>query len=400
MMTRTLRVEQRRRAQRDEEEEGQEHDGGVAGRERAGGEDAAGDGGEQRPQHDEAEAARARSGAQVQFDDAPGPAHAEDRQRQHGEVDDSQQAALVGPRLQGRTLVVREAGESVDDGGEVGRRRPRGARVLGLVEECRHPGHEEQAANGHGDQRGPRRLLGTPVPATAHHRHDKPDAHHGHEVDGPVLGVEQCRHHDGDRDEVARTGRGDRPGQGEEAAAGQQDDQRVHAGLGGVVDREGRAGQEHEHRPGDRPAPEAPSAQPADRQREHGDHAGQGPHGVVGLSEEDDPEVQEVVVEGRCAVVLERVRDLVQRKAGDVDGQGLVEPEARAGPEAEDEPGGDHQPHEHAGNEARTTGESGNLLRHGAHGRTMGLRSRIIRRRRRPARGEGNRQSEGGKGAP
>ena len=42
------RVEQRRRPQRDEEEEGQEHDGGVAGGERAGREDAAGDGGEQR----------------------------------------------------------------------------------------------------------------------------------------------------------------------------------------------------------------------------------------------------------------------------------------------------------------------------------------------------------------
>ena len=80
--------------------------------------------------------------------------------------------------------------------------------------------------------------------------------------------------------------------------------------------------------------------------------------------------MEEVVVEGRRPVVLERVRDLVQRQAGDVDRQRLVEPEARAGPEAEEQPGGDDQPDADPDDGARATGESGNLLGHGPHGRT------------------------------
>ena len=80
---------------------------------------------------------------QVELDDAAGLADAEHGQRQHGEVDDGEQAALVGAGLQGRALVVGEAGERVDDGGEVRRRGPRRPRVLRLVEERRHPGQEQ-----------------------------------------------------------------------------------------------------------------------------------------------------------------------------------------------------------------------------------------------------------------
>ena len=187
-------------------------------------------------------------------------------------------------------------------------------------------------------------------------------------------------------------------GQGEEAAAGQQDDQRVHARLGGVVDREGRAGQQDEHRPGHGPAAESPPAEPADRERGHGDEARERPDGIVGLPEQGDPEVQQVVVERRGPVVLQGVGDLVQRQAGDVDGQRLVEPQARSGPEAEEQSGGDDEPHRHAGNEARTTGESGNLLRHGAHGRTMGLGLGSSAAGGGRARSEGNRRTKGGKG--
>ena len=162
--------------ERHEEQERQEHHGGVARGERAGRDDAAGDRREQRPQHDEADAACARPGAQVELDDAAGEPHAEHRQRQHGEVDDGEQAALVRPGLQRRTLVVGEPGERVDDGGEVGRRGPRRPGVLGLVEERRHPRHEEQAARGDRDERRPRRVLGAAAAACAHDGRDQPDA--------------------------------------------------------------------------------------------------------------------------------------------------------------------------------------------------------------------------------
>ena len=241
---------------------------------------------------------------------------------------------------------------------------------------------------------------GCPCRRAADDGHDEPDPDHGHQVDGPVLRVEECRPHDGDRNEVPGAGFIDRPAQRKEPAAGQEDDQRIHARLRGVVHGERCAGEQHEGRPGHRPASQAPAAEPGDRQRDHRDHARQGAHGVVGLPEEDDPEVEEVVVQRRRTVVLQRVGDLVQRQAGDVDGQGLVQPQARPGPEAKEQGGGDHHPHADADDEARATSETGYLLRHGPHGRTRGLRSRIIRRRGRPAQGEGNRHSEGGKGAP
>src|SRR6202034_4011899 len=101
----------------------------------------------------------------------------------------------------------------------------------------------------------------------------------------------------------------------------------------------------------------------------------------------------------RCAVVLERIGDLAQRQTGDVDGEGLVEPQARAGPEAKEQAGGDHHPHADADYEARATSESGNLLRHGAHGRTRALRSRIIRRRGRAGEAKCTETTKGERGA-
>ena len=297
------------------------------------------------PSTTKVEAAGPGPGAQVELDDAPGQAEAEDGQRQHGEVDDGQQPTLVRRRLQRGTLVVREAGEGVDDGGEVGRRRPWGARVLGLVEERRHPGHEEHDADRHRDQRRPRSLLRMPAPPAAEDRDDEPDPDHRHQIDGPVLRIEERRGHDGNGDEVAGPGCVDGPAQRQEAAAGQEDDQRVHARLRRVVHGEGGAGQQHDGRPGQDPAPEALAAEPAHREGHHRDDSRQRPHGVVRLPEEDDPEVQEVVVEGRRPVVFERVRDLAQRQPGDVDGEGLVEPEGRSGPEAKHEAGRDDHSH-------------------------------------------------------
>ncbi len=159
-------------------------------------------------------------------------------------------------------------------------------RVLGLVEERRDPGHEQQAPRSDRDQGGPGSRLGVTVTAAAHDGHDEPDADHGDEVEGPVLGVEQRRRHHGGRHEVAGARRTERPLQRQEAAAGQEDDQRVHARLGGVVHGERGARQQHQRRPRHRPAAQALAAQPGHREGDHRDHAGQGAHGVVGLPEE------------------------------------------------------------------------------------------------------------------
>ena len=195
---------------------------------------------------------------------------------------------------------------------------------------------------------------------------------HRHQVHRPVLRIEQCGRDDGHRHEVARAGRPDRPLEGEEPETGEKDDQRVHARLGGVVHVEGRAGQQHHHRPRHRPPAEAPPAEIAHREGEDGKDPREGADGIVGLAEQAHPEVEQDVVERRRPVVLEGVRKLVQRQAGNVDRESLVEPQPRASPEAEQEPGrhdhGDADP-DHS---PRAAGEGGHLVRHGPHGRTPG----------------------------
>ena len=384
-----LGIEQRRGAQRDHEDERQEDHRGVARRERAPREDAAGDGGEEGPHHNEGDAPRARAGVQIEFDDAIGLADAEEGEGQHGEVDDGEEATLVGAAGQGRALVVAEAGDGVDDRREVRRRGPGGRRVLRLVDEGGHPGQEEDEAADEGQEGRHRRAAPAAAATGAHNGDEEPQPRHADEVERPVLGVEQRGGHDGHRDEVARPRRLDGPLQRQEAEAGQEDDQRVHPGLGAVVNGKGRAGQQHQRGPGHGPAAEALPAQPGDGQREDGNDPREGADGVVRLSEEGDPEVEEVVVERRRPVVLERLGDGVEGQTGDVDRERLVEPEAGTGPETEHQTDGHHEHHAHARKQARTTGESGNLLWHGAHGRTRGSRSRIIRRQAGP-RAEGN----------
>ncbi len=283
--------------------------------------------------------------------------------------------------LQRRPLVVGEAGERVDHRGEVRRGGPRRAGVLGLVEERGHPGHEEQDPDADRDQGRPRCLFGVVAVAGAPDGRAEPDDDHGDQVHRPVLGVEERRRHHRDGDQVARPGRADRPFERQEPEPGEQDDQRVHPRLGGVVHGEGRAGDEREHRPGGGPAAEALPAEPGDGEGQDGENAGERTDGLVGLAEEADPVVQQDVIERRGPVVLEQVGELAQGLARDVDGEGLVEPQARAGPEAEEDAGGDDQREDHTDGGARATAERRNLLRHGPHGRTRGTRSRIIRRR-------------------
>ena len=51
---------------------------------------------------------------------------------------------------------------------------------------------------------GPGAVLGWPRRRVRTDGHDEPHADHGDQVDRPVLGVEQRRRHEGDRDQVAR----------------------------------------------------------------------------------------------------------------------------------------------------------------------------------------------------
>ncbi len=163
--------------------------------------------------------------------------------------------------------------------------------------------------------------------AGPHDGRNEPDGDHADEIQRPVLRVEERGGDQCDGDEIAGPRRRHRPLQSQEAQAGQQNDECVHARLGRVVHGEGCAGQQDQRRPGDRAAPEALPAEPRDGEGQDREDARERAHGIVGLAEEHDPEVEEVVVQGRGAVLLERVRDLVERQAGDVDREGLVQPQ-------------------------------------------------------------------------
>ena len=125
----------------------------------------------------------------------------------------------------------------------------------------------------------------------------------------------------------------DRPVDGEETEHREQHDQRVHPGLGVVADGERRRGHQQHGRPTRGTTAQPPTGQPGQGDGHHPDDAGQRAHRLVGGAEPPHPEVEHHVVQRGGAVALEEGRELVEGEAGDVDGQGLVEPEVRAGPE-------------------------------------------------------------------
>ena len=117
----------------------------------------------------------------------------------------------------------------------------------------------------------------------------------------------------------------------------QAHDQRVHAGLGGVAQRERGQGHDGDGDRGQHAAAAPAGGPPRKRQRQHRDHAGQGPHRDVARPEDLHPQVEQEVVERRVPVVAQGFADLVERQLGDVDAERLVEPERRAGDEAQHE---------------------------------------------------------------
>ena len=77
--------------------------------------------------------------------------------------------------------------------------------------------------------------------------------------------------------------------------------------------------------------------QVGERQHDHAEHARERPHREVAGPEDLDPEMQQQVVERRRAVPLQRLLETRQRHLGDVDGEGLVEPEIGCREEAQDD---------------------------------------------------------------
>jgi hypothetical protein len=72
--------------------------------------------------------------------------------------------------------------------------------------------------------------------------------------------------------------------------------------------------------------------------------------------------MEQVIEERRCAVLLEPAGDLMQRQPGDVDGQGLVQPERGRGPEAQDEAGRDDDGHTDGHHHSEATSQRMNFV--------------------------------------
>ncbi len=271
-------------------------------------------------------------GPEVEHDVSDAPGHAEQAEAGQGEVEQGQGPTLVGG-------ATGEGGHGVHQCGEVGRNGPGRPGVASLVEERGHPGDEGHAADDHRGQNGPRRvpagLRGPPgLPA-------QPQRRHRHQVQRPVLAVEQRRGRDGHADQVADGRPVEGPLHGHQPGGGEEGHQRVHPVLGGVAHGEGGRSHQDHGTDGHRPAADAAARHPDEGQSGTAEHAGQGAHGQVGGSEPPDPEVQQDVVQRRRAVPFQRAVDLPQGQPGDVEGERLVQPQVRARPEAQGDTDGD-----------------------------------------------------------
>ena len=250
--------------------------------------------------------------------------------------DEGEEEQGQGPPLAGAAAGERR--DRADHGGEAGRRGPRGAGVLRLEEERRDPRQERQAADHDRHQGGTRARAATsgrPArpgrPTTAQRR--------GQQVEGPVVGVEEQPGDRRRRRRGCRRGARAAPGRG---PGSRRRSARRPASTCGPRCRSGprtatwpRGAWRPRRRCGRRAAcrPARPGARVATP-----NDARQGPHGDVRRPEHRHPEVEQDVEERRGAVPLEVRGDLVQRQAGDVDGQRLVEPQVGPGPEAQHQP--------------------------------------------------------------
>ncbi len=332
-------VEKGGESQGHQQDERNEHDRCVAGAEGTVGHESPDDGQGQGAHDHDGQGTAQGAGADIDIDVATVDGHAEQSEPREREQDQGQQASLIGGTSGKR-------GDGIDHGREVGRCGPRRTGVLGLVEEDLDPGQECQATDDHGDERHP--CVPPPDRPPPPGLVSQPRQGGGNEVDGPVLAVQQQPRHHGDGDQVAGPRFAQSAIEGQVPEHGQQRDQRVHPRLGVVPDGEGRRGhQEHGREPEDT-APQPAPGQPGQRHRDHSDDPRQRAHGQVRRSEDAHPDMEERVEQRRCTVPLEVGGEVMQGQLGDVDGQGLVEPQVGSGPEAKHQTEGENQGHDHA----------------------------------------------------
>ena len=208
---------------------------------------------------------------------------------------------------------------------------PRRARRRRLLQKARQPGQEEDPPGGHRERGPPRCSPVTPVgppPPDEQQDADRPE-----KPERPVVGQQKQARCDSHAHQLSGARLVEGAIEEEPPDERERQDQAVHAGLGGVAHRERRHRQYEHCQPGHRgPAPAA-TDQPDERERQHGEHAAQGPHRGIAVAEHLHPAVKQQVVERWVAVVAQRLGDVAQRQGRDVDAQGLVEPERRGGRE-------------------------------------------------------------------
>ena len=217
-----------------------------------------------------------------------------------------------------------------------GRRRPRRARAAQLEDEDRRPRKEEQPAGRHGGQAPQRR----PLPVAQPDR-QQPHRHHPGEEHRPVVREQRQPGDQPHRGGRRHGGGAKEPGQSDDPQRHEQHEERVHPRLRRIPHREGGDGREDEGGPSP-PGPRGPCRKRQGGKGAHPEQAREGAHRRVAAPEDAHPYVQRKVVERRRAVVAKGVRDPSDGQAGDVDGQGLVQPQVGGGPEPEGHPGRDH----------------------------------------------------------
>ena len=176
-----------------------------------------------------------------------------------------------------------------------GRARPRRPRVQHLENEHRRPGQPHHPTADHCRERPWRPRRGSraagcrpalpsgapPTPATS-----SPGPADGDQVEVPVVGVHQCCGHGRHGDQPPPAGQLQRPADRQVPQDGLQGHERVHAGVGAVIDRPRRAGPEQERCPRRPSAPGTLAGRPQEREGGRGDDARKRPHREIALPEQ------------------------------------------------------------------------------------------------------------------
>jgi len=252
------------------------------------------------------------------------PCQPEEGECAEREVDEREQPALARALCGQRRLVVGEAGDGVNHGREVRRDSPGRPGVFRLVEEGRDQGKNAM----HPTTTAPsvKRALARNGSAA------RQDCQSSHSPivptgTGPSTACRGAPPWRQPRRAGCPSGLVEGPLEGDEAAGGEEHDERVHPHFGCVVDGKGELATstttiQATGRPANRRAATQVigwSPPTAPRQRAHR---------AVRLAEDQHPKVQQHVVQRRRAVLLQGGVQVAEWQPGDVDRQSLIEPQA------------------------------------------------------------------------